>query len=436
MRDLLMLFALIGMIPMILKKPHIGVLLWAWTALLGPNNLMYGIAGSIRYNLLFAILTFVSMIINREKFKFRMGAITAIMFLFVIVTTISTYTAITDAEVVKSEWEKFLKVVVFFVIVGMVMTTRLRLHSLLLIFCISLGFHGFAEALKFLATGGGHHIFGPGKSIIGDNNHFALAMLMLLPLTIYLFRYSKEKVVRVSLIGLFVLLSIAVIGTLSRGGLLGMLAVGGWALLRSNKKFVAIILLVPLFLGLLALAPDKWFDRMDTIEEADQDRSFMGRVISWKMATAVALDHPFFGGGFHAIQGDLDIWLQYSERIHFLDFIPTREPDTKRAHAAHSIYFQVLGDHGFLGLFLFLLILAGAWLNTFHVMRHTQRKPDLKWAGDMAYAVQLSLVAYCVSGAALSMAYFDLSYGLIAVTIILRRIVNQRLATDNARRSF
>src|SRR5947208_10492047 len=107
---------------------------------------------------------------------------------------------------------------------------------------------------------------------------------------------------------------------------------------------------------------------MDTIMTADQDESFMGRVIAWKQSTLIALDHPWFGGGFFAVQ-DPVLWTQYRRVFHRLDFIPTSEPAEQAVYAAHSIYFQVLGDLGFAGLIIFLSILITAWRNASAIMK-------------------------------------------------------------------
>jgi len=90
------------------------------------------------------------------------------------------------------------------------------------------------------------------------------------------------------------------------------------------------------------------------------------------------------------------------------------------AHAAHSIYFQVLGDLGFVGLALYLLLLAAAWRNASLAIKHSLANPEVRWAHDLARTFQYCLLPFIVSGAALSMAYFDLAFVLVALTAVLR----------------
>ncbi|MBK8992633.1 MAG: hypothetical protein IPM40_13525 [Gammaproteobacteria bacterium] len=94
----------------------------------------------------------------------------------------------------------------------------------------------------------------------------------------------------------------------------------------------------------------------------------------------------------------------------------------------HSIYFEVLSEHGFLGLFLFLTLLAFTWLSAGWIIRNAKRHADLKWAENLARMLQVSGIAYCASGAFLGMAYFDFIYLLVALTVATRQLVARHIA--------
>jgi probable O-glycosylation ligase (exosortase A-associated) len=88
--------------------------------------------------------------------------------------------------------------------------------------------------------------------------------------------------------------------------------------------------------------------------------------------------------------------------------------------AAHSIYFQVLGHHGFVGLSLFL----GIWISTIwmtsKIRKESRGVPQAQWCFDLASMCQVALVGYAVGGAFLSLAYFDLPYNIVvAVSVTL-----------------
>jgi probable O-glycosylation ligase (exosortase A-associated) len=161
-----------------------------------------------------------------------------------------------------------------------------------------------------------------------------------------------------------------------------------------------------------SLAPQSWLDRMSTIQTYQKDASFSGRVEAWKMNTAIATERPLLGGGFYA--GNVD-WVARK----------FSHGELQKGKAAHSIYFEVLGDHGYVGLGLYLLIIAGAWMNTFVAQASARNRPDLAWASELARMLQVSLVAFLVGGAALSMAYYDGALVLFALTAALLHVTRK-----------
>jgi len=421
MRDIPLLLGVLAMMPMILMRPHVGVLAWCWTALLVPNSYVYGIATGVRFNFWIAVVTIVAWLISpREPKRIPMNATSVLLVLFLAWGTLSSMMSIGPLDIVTwGEWEKFAKTLALAFVILVVMRGESRVKALFFAIVLSMGFHGVIEAAKFILTAGGHKIFGPGSSVIADNNQFALAIIMTIPILIYLLRHSANVLVKAGIVGGIFMLIVTVIGTGSRGGLIGVLALGVWILLTTKKRLRYVAIAIPLALVALSLAPEHWYERMGTIETANQDSSFMGRVIAWKINTLVALDHPLTGAGFRASQ-DLSVWLHYARDFSRLDFVPTDQPDPYEAHAAHSIYFQVLGDMGFVGLAIFLALLLVAWRNASVTIKRAREDPQLRWAGDVARTLQYSLVPYMVSGAALNMAYFDLAYAIFAVLAVLR----------------
>ena len=87
-----------------------------------------------------------------------------------------------------------------------------------------------------------------------------------------------------------------------------------------------------------------------------------------------------------------------------------------KPRTAHSITFQVLGEHGFVGLGLFLLIGITALIKAQSIRRMAKGVPHLQWAADMAGMCQVSLVGFFVAGQFLNVAYFDLIYLFVPLT--------------------
>ncbi|MBN8892058.1 MAG: putative O-glycosylation ligase, exosortase A system-associated [Rhodospirillales bacterium 70-18] len=419
MRDLLFLAVMLTMVPLSLRFPMVGVMGWAWTALLAPNDWLFSFMSGVPINKVFAGATMISMVVFARELRFRMTPTLWLVLCLLGVATVSATLSIDQTDAGWVIYTKFTKIVLFCFVIAAVVNSRLRIHALILAVALGVGFVGVSEGAFYLVSGGGHKIVG--NPSVGDNNQLAAGLLVVLPLVLYLVMQSEIRVVKLIGGGAIALILSAVIGTSSRGALVGLVALAAYMVVNSRRKLAGFAAMMMVGLVILATAPESWFQRMDTITTANDDNSFMGRVIAWKVSTMIALDRPLFGGGFHAVQHPF-AWALYGGSMHMLDFVPT-DPAGPMPRAAHSIYFEVLGDMGFVGLGLFVAMLASMAVNLRRVRRLAREQANLRWAFDLAFALQGSLVAYMVAGAALSMAYVDLVYVLAAATVTLRQMV-------------
>jgi len=432
MRDLFLLGLLPFMLYAMLQRPFIALAMLPWTALFFPNAWVYGIAGSIRYNLLFAGVTLVAYLVHKHKPSFRLSGLGMLVLLFFFWTTLSTSMTIGIPDVAWEYWNRLLKVVILFLFVLAIVEKKLHVDTLLWGVVLSVGFYGNLEALKFIASGGSHMISGIDGHVLGDRNELALAFVMTLPICVYLLgEYGKRsRALQLGLIGTVCLLVFAVIGTQSRGGFLALLTLGAYLFLKSDRKILLSVLIIVLIAALANFASSEWAARIDTIESANEDQSFMGRVVAWKLSFIMAMQNPFFGGGFKSLE-TFSVWNELSRHFFEYSWFYTGDslPPTTFARAAHSVYFQVLGEHGFVGLFLYLTCLFASWYKAGRVARNAKRAGGPPWLINMAVAFQLSIFAFAFGGAALSFAYFDLIFTLFGLTIVIqKRILPAELA--------
>ena len=412
------------LLPMTVISAHVGVLLWIWVALMSPGEALYGPMAGVPFNRIVAITTIASVPFSKERNEFYLDKLSVLLLCFIAAATISWLTAIVPGSDTDSLYEKLLKEAVLFFAITSVMLTRHRIHLALVVIVLSIGFFSVKEGLIFALTAGGHKILGSGA--IGDNNALATAMLMTVPILYYLYRYSQLRAVRLGFMAALILSLIATVGTYSRGGSVGMLVVGLFMVKNSSRKLGALLLLILATALVYSLAPETWFERLHTINTASDDGSFMGRVVAWKMSVLVALDHPFTGGGPHSIHRLL-VWETYRPMLSRLDFIVTPPADTF-PHAAHSVWFEILGDLGFPGLICFVAMLAAAFWKCRSIGRMTRDQPSLAWAADLARMLQISLAVYAITGSALSLGYFEMYYIILALLSRLGRTVEQALA--------
>lgn len=421
MRDLVLILIFPALLYFVFKRPYVGVSLWIWSAMFFPNGWVWGFATSLRYNLLIAFATILSYVFQKHKIKTELTGLTFLILFFFMWSTISSIFTISNPDVVWHEWGIFFKIIIFYVFCILTLKTKHHVNVFLWAIALSAAYFGAAEGLKYIVSAGSHVVEGIPGSRLGDRNELALAINMSIPLIIFLISQTQHKWLKLALVGAVAFNIVAVVGSFSRGGLIGIVVIAVYFFWQSKRKFlVSSFLLVSLAIG-SAFVPDKWTNRMETINTMAQDASFLGRVAAWKQAVLMAADNPIFGGGFKAGQNPT-AWYLYEDDFYKLDFIvDTSNYKVDRPKAAHSIYFQVLGDQGFVGLFIFLTILLVAYRNLVWVIKNTADK----WLVDLARMLKVSIVAYCAGGAALSLPYFDLSFALFALASVLVSIVKR-----------
>jgi probable O-glycosylation ligase (exosortase A-associated) len=422
MRDLVILVLFAAMLPAGALSMQVGAMIWAWIALVAPSDYAYGIASGLPYNKLAVAVTALSLIFGKTKNRFYIDTNFVLLTSFVVVCMIAFALGVSDINRTYVLADRLVKIYALCVVMMACIQTRQHIHGMLMAICLGTGIHGVLEGLKYIVTAGGHILIGP--HAFGDNNNFGLVVLMTIPLLIYCCRYAAHPLTRLALLFATVINLVAVIATASRGALLGLIAVSIGIAMRSNRKASALLIIALGGCLVVAFAPDRWTKRMDTISTAEQDDSFMSRVISWKLNTVLAVERPF-GAGFSGLE-DRRVWEAYRYKVNTtIPFFDVPAPTTMIA--AHSIYFEALGDNGFLGLGLFLGLLFNAFANLRAVRRMARGHKDLVWAYDLANTFWIALIAYVVAGAALSMTYFEMFYMIIMLISILRRNVADTL---------
>jgi len=279
----------------------------------------------------------------------------------------------------------------------------------------SLAFYGVKGGIYTLRGSGSGMVLGPEGSFIEGNTEIALAITMTIPLMYYLAMTTDKKWLKWGLgIGM-VLCAIAVLGSHSRGGLLAVAGMGVFLWLKSTKKLqmgLIFILLVPV---LLAIMPEAWFNKMHTITTYEQDASAMGRINAWHFSFNLAKSRPIVGGGFTAFTPEL---------------FQILAPDPDNFHDSHSIWFEVLGHHGFVGLTLFLVLWFLVWRLASGIIRTASKRTEMRWATELARMIQVSFVGFWVGGSFLGLSYFDLPYVLVALLVLTRVVMDRELAKE------
>lgn len=430
MRDMMVACFLVILIPLAIARPFLAYLLWGWTALLTPTNYLYGFLAGGRFNLLFAVLTLALLLLGQVRSPYKLTRATTLMLLLLIHVSLSVLLAYPNNPHNTYYYDIFLKVMVFCLLAPFFVTSRLRLHAMVLMVALGLGFHGVVTGLKLISSGGGHIVEGPAGSMLHDRNHYSTALALALPILYYLYMHSARKWVKLGFLAAFALTALTIMGGGSRGGFVALAVTGLWLIMASRRKFLTLGLVAALAVSLYAFAPDSWLERLETIEHADEDASFMGRVIAWKISSAIALVNPVFGGGLHAVQVQY-VWDMFLTSQGLLGFVDTPIP-TFRAKAAHSIYFETMGDLGLVGFLLFMTLLLNGLYTRVEIKRllADTGKRHL-WAKDLSDMLMLSVIAYMVGGLTVSLAYLEAIYVVLVTMEMLKQQVLKIKAQEN-----
>ncbi|WP_372628139.1 putative O-glycosylation ligase, exosortase A system-associated [Arsukibacterium sp.] len=418
MRDIVLFLIIVGCIPFILRRPFIGVLVWCWISYMVPHRLGWGFIQTLPVASVIGLVFLVSYLFSKEPKRIPLSSPIVFLLLFNIWMVITFIMSVKDPFVI-SQFEKIMKIQFMTLVILAMLTTRQRIEQALWVVALSIAFYGVKGGIYTIQTAGGGRVWGPTGGFFFGNNELALTLLIVLPVLFYL-RYIVPAHQRWLKLGLLVATGLCVLsalGTQSRGALVACIAVGFFLWLKGPNKLaiaLAIILATPVIYQFM---PDSWHDRMATIVEPDResyDGSVQGRFNAWEMAFNMAQDRPF-GGGFNGFK-----------RANFYLYAPN--PD--RVNDSHSIYFQVIGHHGFIGFFLWLAIYLSTWRSAKQTIKLTHKRDDLKWAALMAKMLQCSLIAYAAGGTFLGLAYFDLPYHLVITLVALQVVVKKQLSAE------
>lgn len=404
MRDIVVVAIVMAACLATFRRPWIGVMLWMWLSVMNPHRYTYGFAYTAPLAATAAVCLLLSLLASKERESPFKGPPVTWFVTFMVWMTISWLAGL-DPERDYDQWKRVMKIDGMLLVALMLLHNKKHILALAWVCVGSLALLGVKGGIFTLMTGGGGRVYGPPGSYISDNNEFALALVMTIPLLRFLQLQLHDRRGKMAMTAAMVLCAVSALGSQSRGALLAIIAMVAMFWLRGKgNKFGMAIVLVLLAVPIIAFMPAEWTTRMSTINTYDQDASAMGRISAWWNSWNLAFHYPF-GVGFNAARPEL-----------FAKYSPY--PDV--VLVAHSIYFQILGHHGFIGLGIFLGIWISTWRSAGWLRSHRTLPPEAKWTADLGAMCQVALVGYAVGGAFLSLAYADQPYIIMALVVLAR----------------
>lgn len=379
-------------------RPWKGVLALAVLGYLNPHRYAWGFSRDFPVYLIVFTATVLGLILNgKDRQPFPWTRETKLFILLLSWFTFTTFWSPDFPDYAREQWWKVMKIYVGIFPTLWLINSRERLRWLIIIIALSFGLIGLKGGIFAVGTGFQYKVWGPDNTFYGGNNEIALALNMMLPLLVLCAGETQNKKIKVFFYAVFVFSIFSIISSWSRGGLITICAVLGAMIIFGKKKWLSIPVLSMAVIFALPVLPEEWFSRMDTIKTYDESLSVQGRFEAWRYAVETAKVHPLTGGGFEMFRAV--------------------------AHDAHSSYFEILGEHGFIALLLWLLLLFGTMFALERIRRRAMASEDTGWISGYSRAVQISLFGYAVGGASLGVAYWDIFYHLIAITVLLKAML-------------
>jgi len=390
-----------------------GLLFYLWNAYFRPDDWTYGgVLVPFRMSLIIGIYVVVRTFMSMPDPKLNVR--TGLIVLFICQAVIGCATS-EHPEWSWAFFEDFIKVLIITYLIVVLVNDRRQFRLVILVITMSLGFEtakqGWANLYRSPGASNANPII-----FLGDNNGVAIGTMMLLPLLGALAQTSAQRWQR--FLHRFVAGGVLLrgISTYSRGGFLGAGALGVIVILRSQKKLRAILLVILVSGVFWSLMPERFWNRMDTInveEGQERDSSATGRLHFWQVGLAMGAQKPFTGVGLNGFNLS---YPSYNTDIRF-----------SGERAAHSSWFGMLGDLGYVGLTLFVANIAMAFWSCWRVTRVAKRYPSMLHLAVYANALIASLVVYCVSGSFVSFHYNEMIWHLFGLSTALHFIASDEL---------
>jgi putative inorganic carbon (hco3(-)) transporter len=408
MKNLLLTLIFAFTIPIALRYPIIGVMSYIWIDLAAPQSFgSSGVLNELRWGLFAFIVTLSGVLFFETSKKRSISKISILFVVYWLVWLISTVPVMDDPNAL-DKFFRFSKAVFIGLIILHLVDSRERLEYLAWSLFLAVGVHAVLGAVKTIVTGGGggEIIVGPDGTHIFDRNYFGLAMLISGSIGSYLANHSvligSRKIVKPLVVTILCCSFIAIIGTQSRGALLGILAIGLTTLMFFKNRFKLLLLGLSLLVLVAIFAPDAWVTRMSNIGQTENDSSALSRMSRWEIGLKIGFSNPWFGAGPMAL-------LKIKDEVTGL-FLVT-----------HNMYVETVSEIGFIGWSLFMLILVCGLFMSLITSRRAVSS-EMEWIQGASKAVFCAMLGLLTSGFFLDMAAHLMTYLPIFFATALYRI--------------
>jgi len=421
--DLLWLIILFAFAIFGFKRPYIALSCVIFVDILKPQNLSFNFLANKPLSLVFTLIFFISLLLNHRQCSLPSKKNTTV-FLLLLMCWITITTQF--AEFQYAAWYKYdysIKTLLFALFIPFVLNSRIKIEFFILVMIAAIAYFIINGGMKTLfgTTGYGLELVYSrvGDSGITETSTLSMVSAFCLPFIYYLHKHSifNNKAMKLIFIALSFAAILTVIGTHARTGLVGLFILSLLVLMKTKQKFKVLTILFIVLVVTVLFAPKNWLDRMNTVTEAKTESSAYGRLIVWEWTFDYVANKPFMGGGFMSFRanaGQLHIYAKEGQQV---------DLRSTSGKAFHNVFIEVLGEHGYVGLFIYLALIWYTWRNNITLIKH---KSSQNWAKNLAQLNTYALIIFCGCGMFIGVAFSPWLYYFAGISVGLNNSLTKQ----------
>jgi probable O-glycosylation ligase (exosortase A-associated) len=437
-RDLAFVGFLFAMFGLGVRAPFMWVLTYVYIDLVSPQRLTYLLLNAVPISAVAVGLAVAGFLYGEDKRDVRVAPRQGLILLLLLYCWFTTAHADFPIEAL-DKWEWVWKALAFAVFLPLTLKSRLRVEALLLFVILSAASIIIVGGIKTLASGGGYgelNLMVSNNAGLYEGSTISTVAVALVPVILWFAKHGtifppdwRVKLFAYALVFACLLIPI---GTSTRTGLL-CIALLGVLMLRDVKRRMLYLTMAGLAgLAAVPFLPSAFTERMETIKTYQADASASTRIAVWQWTIQYAKDHPL-GGGFEAYRQNRIRYDKIKVDGQGPQVTVAREVETDKGRAYHSAYFEMLGEQGYPGLALWLIINLGGIVRM-EVLRRRYAKPapGEEWIAPLASALQHGHLVYLLGAVFIAVAFQPFLYMLIGAQIGLDTLLARKRAEASA----
>ena len=436
MRDLAFVGFLAALLGLGFRRPFIFVLAYAYVDIVSPQRLTYWLLNSIPVSLIVFALAFLGWAIADDKRGLTVAPRQGLLLVLLVYCGITTSVADFPIDAL-TKWDWVWKALVFAIFLPLTLRTKLRIEALMLFMVLSAASIIIVGGIKTLASGGGYgvlNLMSTQNSGLYEGSTIATISVAIVPIILWLAKHGtiyppdwRAKLFAAALVFSCLLIPI---GTQARTGIICIGVLGVLMLRHTRRRMLYLSMVGAGLLIAIPLLPQSFTQRMDTIKGYKADSSASTRIAVWNWTLDYVRDHPW-GGGFDAYRANKLVIEKTSVEGSAANAQVTATTEYDAARAYHSAYFEMLGEQGWPGLALWLMIHFGGLFSMERLRARARGDPEREWMSALAGALLQAHIVYLVGALFVGIAFQPFVYMLVGAQIGLATLAAREQRTRN-----